>query len=168
MLRPGESVLFDNSTTALECARAIDPEARFTFYTTSLQAAQILSKCSDSVIYCSGGFFFQDSKGFVGQQAEQFVENVSADVCVIGASGISLKNGITTPYPMHTALQKKIIAASKRRILGADHSKFGKNAMEHIGPLSDVDVIVTDSGISAELLEQYRREVPIEIAEKEN
>lgn len=36
------------------------------------------------------------------------------------------------PYPMHTALQKQIVDSSSYRILLADHSKFGRNAMEHI------------------------------------
>jgi len=51
-------------------------------------------------------------------------------VCIIGASGVSLEGGITTPYPMHTSLQKAIIFAAKTKILVCDHSKFDKTAME--------------------------------------
>ena len=126
-----------------------------------METADILAKYSNCILYCSGGYFFPDSKGFVGKQAEDFVSSVKADVCLIGTSGISLDQGMTTPYPMHTALQKKIIASSKYCILLADHSKFEKNAVEHVASLSAIDVIVTDSGISDEVLDTYSKYVKI-------
>ena len=156
----GASVIFDNSTTALECARFLDPKGRYTFYTTNLETAEILSSYTGSVLYCSGGYYFPDSKGFVGAQAEAFIASVKADICFVGASGIA-PDGTTTPYPMHTTLQKAIFASAKTRILVCDHSKFDKKAMEKICDLSDIDMIVTDSGISQETYERYSRFVKI-------
>lgn len=165
LIKPGQSILFDNSTTAIESAKYLDKKMHLAFYTTNLETADILSKYSNSILYCSGGYFFPDSKGFVGKQAEDFVKSVNADVCFIGTSGISVERGLTTPYPMHTALQKQIIASSSYRILLADHSKFGRNAMEHIAELSEIDLIITDSGISDEILETYRKYVNIIVAD---
>ena len=156
----GASIIFDNSTTALECARFLNGEGKYTFYTTNLETAEILASYAGSVLYCSGGYYFPDSKGFVGAQAEAFIASVNADICFIGASGIT-PDGTTTPYPMHTALQKAIIASAKTRILVCDHSKFDKCAMEKICELSDIDVIVTDGGISAETYERYSKLVKI-------
>ena len=164
MIRPGQSVLFDNSTTALACARFLDKPMNLTFYTTNLETAGILANYGNNILYCGGGYYFPDSRGFVGQQTENFVSSIQADVCVIGASGISVTDGITTPYPMHTALQKKIIAASRYRILTADHSKFGKTAIEKIAELSAVDVVVTDAGIQPNVLEEYRKYVNVVVA----
>ena len=155
----GASIIFDNSTT-LECARFLDPEGKYTFYTTNLETAEILANYQGSVLYCSGGYYFPDSKGFVGAQAEAFITSIKADVCFIGASGIT-PDGTTTPYPMHTALQKAIIASAKTKILVCDHSKFDKHAMEKICALSDIDMIVTDGGISDETYEKYSKCVKI-------
>ena len=166
LIKPGQSILFDNSTTAMECARFLNPNAKYTFYTTNNETTQILLKYQNSVVFCSGGYYFPDSRGYVGRHAEDFVSSVKADVCLIGASGISSEFGLTTPYPMHTALQKKIIASSKTRILCADHSKFGKAAMERFGDMSEMDVIVTDSGVSESVLAEYRRYVNIIIPER--
>ena len=156
----GASVIFDNSTTALECARFLNPEGKYTFYTTNLETAEILASYAGSVLYCSGGYYFPDSKGFVGAQAEAFVASVKADVCFVGASGVT-PDGTTTPYPMHTTLQKAIIASAKTKILVCDHSKFDKRAMEKICELSDIDMIVTDGGISTEAYERYSRFIKI-------
>ena len=156
----GASVIFDNSTTALECARFLNPNSKYTFYTTNLETAEILSSYTGSVLYCSGGYYFPDSKGFVGAQAEAFIASVNADICFVGASGITL-DGTTTPYPMHTTLQKVIFASAKTRILVCDHSKFDKKAMEKICELSDIDMIVTDKGLSDEIYERYSEFVKI-------
>ena len=161
LIKPGQSILFDNSTTAMECARFLDPGARYTFYTTNNETTQILLKYPNSLLYCSGGYCWPESKGYIGQHTENFVSSIQADVCVIGASGISIENGITGPYPMHTSLEKKIIASSKLRILCADHSKFGKVAMERIATLSEIDIIVTDVDISESILAEYRKHINI-------
>ena len=152
----GASIIFDNSTTALECARFLNPEGKYTLYTTNLETAEVLASYAKSVLYCSGGYYFPDSKGFVGAQAEAFVSSVKADVCFVGASGITT-DGTTTPYPMHTALQKAIVSAAKTKILVCDHSKFDKVAMEHICDLKDIDILVTDSGILEETYEKYSK-----------
>ncbi len=164
LIKPGQSILIDNSTTALECSRYLDLDMQLTFFTTNLETAEILAGYKNCTLYCSGGYYFSDSKGFVGKQAEDFVSSIRADVCLIGASGISPEGGLSTPYPMHTALQKKIIASSACRILLADHSKFGRNAIEKFADLSDVDVIVTDTGVPEAVLEQYREHVSIVVA----
>lgn len=150
----GASIIFDNSTTALECARFLNPDGKYTFYTTNLETAELLASYVGSVLYCSGGYYFPDSKGFVGAQAEAFISSIKADICFIGASGVTL-DGTTTPYPMHTNLQKSIIASAKTKILVCDHSKFDKRAMEKICDLPDIDMIVTDGGISNETYERY-------------
>ena len=156
----GSSIIFDNSTTALECARFLNPEGKYTFYTTNLETAKILTSYTKSILYCSGGYYFPDSRGFVGSQAEAFMASVKADVCFIGASGIT-PDGITTPYPMHTPLQKTIIPSAKTKILVCDHSKFGKRAMEKICDITDIDIIVTDSGLADEIYDEYSKYVKI-------
>lgn len=161
-IRPGQSILFDNSTTAIEAAKHLYDIPNLTFYTTNLEIAAIVARYPNTVLYCSGGYYFPDSKGFVGQQAENFVGNVHADVCIIGASGISVTSGITNPYPMHSALQRKIIESANTVILLADHSKFGKCAMEKAADLSEIDLIITDSAIPEKTLQAYREFVKIE------
>ena len=160
LIPDGASIVFDNSTTALACARFLNPEGRYTFYTTNLETAQILVSYAGSVLYCSGGYYFSDSKGFVGAQAEQFIAGISADICLIGASGVTA-DGVTTPYPMHTPLQKAIIAAAKTKILVCDHSKFGKTAMEKICGLEEIDMIVTDAALPDDVYERYAKYVQI-------
>ncbi|MBQ8140728.1 MAG: DeoR/GlpR transcriptional regulator [Clostridia bacterium] len=161
LISEGQSIVFDNSTTALECAKFLDASQKHTFYTTNLETSAVLSKYDKGILYCSGGYFFPESNGFVGTQAESFVSSVKADVCIFGTGGLSIEEGMTTPYPMHTALQRAIINSAKTRILVCDHSKFGKVAMEKVAELGSIDIIVTDSGLSDEIFEEYSKYVKI-------
>lgn len=161
LLFEGQSIIFDNSTTALECARFLDPSKKFVLYATGMETANVLAKYDNSILYCSGGYYFHPSKGFVGSLAEAFVSSVKADVCIIGASGVSVEDGITAPYPPHTTLERAIIAASKTKILVCDHSKFGKTAMEKICELTDIDMIVTDSAVADDAYEKYSKHIKV-------
>lgn len=165
LLKPGQSVIFDNSTTAAECARYLDDSLKLVCYTTSLEIADIIAKRGSHILYCSGGYYFPDSHGFIGAHAENYVESIKADVAIVGASGISLEKGITNPYPMHNSLQRAIIKSAKKCILLADHSKFDRAAMEFTCPLSDIDMIITDGGINKEILEEYKKHINILVTE---
>ena len=165
LIRPGQSILFDNSTTAIEAARCLGGIPKLTFYTTNLEIAAIVADYPDTLLYCSGGFYFKDSRGFVGPQTEEFVSKIHADVCLTSVSGVDIAGGLTGPYPMHTSLQKKILAASDVRIIMADHSKFGKRAAEKCGDLKDASIVITDSGLSKSVAAEYAKYTRIEIAE---
>ena len=164
LLSYGQSVIFDNSSTAVECAKYLDENLKLTCYTTNLEIANIITKSKNHILYCSGGYYFPDSNGFLGQHAENFVSSVKADVAIIGASGISIENGITNPYPMHNNLQNKIIRSAAKCILLADHSKFDRVSIEKNCELLDIDIIVTDSGIDDETLKKYGEQINIIIA----
>ena len=56
LIADGQSVIFDNSTTAMECARFFDPAKKYTFYTTGMETAAILGGYEKSILYCSGGY----------------------------------------------------------------------------------------------------------------
>ena len=167
MLKEGMSVVFDNSTTAIECARFLDDSLKLTCYTTNLEIANILTSKGSHIVYCSGGYYFPDTQGFIGQHAEEFISKIKADIAIVGASGISIEEGITNPYPLHNTLQSKIIHSAKQCILLADHSKFDRTAMENTCSLSEINHIITDSGISEDTLEKFRPHIDIIIAEGE-
>ncbi len=66
----------------------------------------------------------------------------------MGVDGIDLDFGLTTSNIDEARLNQRMIAASLRTIVLADSSKFGKRGFGKICTLDQVDVIITDSGIS--------------------
>ena len=53
-------------------------------------------------------------------------------------------------------IKKMISRAAKTRIALADHSKFGTQSFAFVGPVTDIDVLVTDSGTDAKYIKGLR------------
>jgi len=47
-----------------------------------------------------------------------------------------------------------MLASAEKKILVADSSKFTKNALYKVGPLTDFDLVITDSETPKTVLEQ--------------
>lgn len=168
LVEDADSIIFDNSTTALEVAKLLanwkKENKKLTVYATNLEVANAVCKNPDITLYVSGGYYLSSTTGFVGAITEGFVERVHADKCIIGTSGISIEYGLTTPYTHHNTLEKKIITSAKEVIVVADHTKFGKVALEKVIDLSDVDYIVTDANVSNETVEEFSKKTKLLIA----
>ena len=53
-----------------------------------------------------------------------------------------------------------VIAASRRTVVLADHTKFGREDFAKVAPLTDVDTVITDSGVDAELADDVEQAGP--------
>ncbi len=160
----GDSVLFDNSTTALEVAKLLAARKHITVYATSLDVANAVCANPDITLYVGGGYYAPDSTGLVGGLTEYFVEQLHPDKCVLGTSGIHPEFGFTCPYPAHVSLEQKIIKSAEEVIVVADHTKFGKRAMNRIAPIEAATCIITDDAVDPTLLSTLREQTEILIA----
>jgi DeoR/GlpR family transcriptional regulator of sugar metabolism len=68
------------------------------------------------------------------------------DKAILGVSAIDLSYGVSTAHHAEAQIKKMITRAAKTRIALADHSKFGTQSFAYVGPVTDIDVLVTDSG----------------------
>jgi DeoR family fructose operon transcriptional repressor len=157
LIEDGDSIIFDNSTTAFEVASRLHKFHNLTIYATNIEIANMLSQNEKIILFCSGGLYFRPSTGFVGKEAEDFISKVHAAKCFIGTSGISPEYGLTGPYHSHVDLERKIIAASDQVIVVADHTKFGKVAIDKVTDLQNVDYIITDSKVDPVKLDNVRK-----------
>jgi DeoR family fructose operon transcriptional repressor len=78
------------------------------------------------------------------------------DKAVLGVSAIDPGYGISTANHAEAQLKKMIAKAAKIRIALADHSKFGKQSFAYVGPVSDINTLVTDSGTDAKYINDLR------------
>ena len=65
----------------------------------------------------------------------------------LGTNGISMTRGLTTPDPAEAAVKRLMLRCARRRILLADHSKFGVISGTKHADLDDIDVLITDTGL---------------------
>jgi DeoR/GlpR family transcriptional regulator of sugar metabolism len=75
-------------------------------------------------------------------------------------------NGFFNNNSLVIGPERKMIEASRKVIVVADHTKFGRGAIMHLAPLEIADVVVADSGLAHEYRDLLRaRGVEVLIAE---
>src|SRR5688572_30605603 len=73
-----------------------------------------------------------------------------AEAVFVAANAFSAAPGLTTPDLAEAAVTRAAVAAARRVVLLADSSKHGQEHFARFGDLSDVDLLITDSGLSPE------------------
>ena len=59
----------------------------------------------------------------------------------MATNGISVERGLTTPDPAEAAIKRAMIAAARRTVLLADHTKIGNDYFARFGDLDAVDTV---------------------------
>lgn len=117
--------------------------------TSSMRAASELCRSNAHRVYMIGGQLHNGEQITMGAYARNFLENfASIDIFVCSADGITLDAGATEYHESVVDLKRQLIAIAKCTMLVADHSKFGKKSMFKSYQISDIDILITDDGIS--------------------
>jgi DeoR family transcriptional regulator of aga operon len=167
MIGHNDSIIIGSGTTMQALARSIHPEQRLTVITSALNVALELSHHQNVEVLQLGGQLRQSSSSVIGPYAEQILTDVSCSILFLGVDGIDLDMGITTTSLMEARLNQKMIEAAQVTIVLADSSKFGKRGLGKICTLDQVQHIITDNGISAEIVEFLEEKgITVTIADK--
>ena len=114
-------------------------------------------------LICSGGVLIETG-AFTGPQAEDFFNSHRVCKAFLGAAGLTVNDGFTDPTPLYLRIKKAMMSNADQIILMLDSSKLGVRSLLQVADFEDVDILVTDTGISAEMvaaLEQLGIEVQI-------
>ncbi|HXI01337.1 MAG TPA: DeoR/GlpR family DNA-binding transcription regulator [Sphingobacteriaceae bacterium] len=95
LLKDGMVVLTGGGTTMIELARAIPEDLEITFFTISPLVALELAEHPKVTVILIGGQFNKGSQIIVGSKAVAELCELKVDLCLLGANGIDVKNGIT-------------------------------------------------------------------------
>jgi DeoR/GlpR family transcriptional regulator of sugar metabolism len=154
LIEPGMTLLISGGTTTFELARILPRNQGLTVATNSMMVANSLTEAdpagSDGTIrtVILGGER-TPSEALVGPLAAQAARALGADLCFMGAHGIDLQAGITSPNLLEAEVNAAMIGVSRKLVVLADATKFGLVGLAGICPLSAVDILITDSGIGA-------------------
>lgn len=143
-----DSIIIASGTTVHALARNIRPKHRLTVVSASLPVSQILSQDENNDIMQLGGMLRHSSLSVVGQYSKQILENCSFSKLFLGVDGIDFDYGFTTTDMREAELNQQMMRAAQKVIVLADSSKFGRRGFAKIGNIEDIDLIITDAGVS--------------------
>jgi DeoR family transcriptional regulator of aga operon len=162
LIQNGETILLDSGTTIMEMVKYFSKQIEITVITNAIDIGYRLAEYPKIKVIIPGGLLRRNSLSLVGEQAAEAFKNYYSDKCFIGADGIDNQKGLLTMNIEEAHLSRINIENSKRVIVLADSSKFQPKGIMTIVPLSKVDTLITDSGISQEQ-KRYLTDAGIEV-----
>ena len=154
LILPNQSVILDAGTTVYHVARYLEPKSP-QIITNSLPVANLFASANRLEVIVSGGVIYPRLGVLVGPLCVDAFSKMHADVAVMSAGGLSLE-GITKSHGLLIDIQRAMIQAAQKVIFCLDHTKLGRRSVLPLSDLAPVDVIVTDAGAPAEILEGLR------------
>lgn len=147
LVEPGQSVVFDSSSTVLEAARAVVARGlAITAVTNDLRIAVVLADTPRIRVIVPGGTLRPGSHTLAGEPGQSFARGLAADIAFLGAHAIA--EGIVSETSIEVAGIKQAMAEGARRLaVLADASKFGAVAFCKVRALSGGDLVVTDDAL---------------------
>lgn len=150
LINEDDTILLDSGTTTTEIAKNLGQFKNLTIITNALNIANILSEFEGIKIFMPGGFLRKKSLSLVGVLADQSFEKFFCDKLFLGADGFDTSYGLSTANSEEAHLNQIMIKNTKKVIVVTDSSKFERRRFAFIAPISEVDIVITDSGIDSE------------------
>ncbi len=142
-LEPGQAIFLDDSTTVLQMAQHLPSSAPLTVITNSLTLMGELRGVRDLSLIGLGGQYFNWCNAFMGRMTTHEISQLRADTVFMSMSAI------TDDIVFHQSLEmvdtkRAMLDSAARKILLADHTKFGRRALYALAPLTAFDVVIVD------------------------
>lgn len=145
------AILLDAGTTTSRLADTLPSDRELTVVTNALDIVVNLAHRPNLTVLALGGRVRGRTLAAVDVWALDALRDTFVDVAFMATNGISVERGLTTPDPTEAAVKRAMIAASRRAVLLADHTKVGNDHLIRFAELDDIDTFVTDEGLHAEL-----------------
>jgi len=160
MLEDGDTFILDSGSTTFALASLLNSKVRITVVTNDLKIAVKLAENPKIKLICTGGIARSSVFSLEGSLTETFFKNIKVDKTFLAADAIHRDGVISNVNIEEVAIKKAMIQAADTTILLADSTKFEKDGFAKICDLRDINILITDQGISEKAREMVNS-IPI-------
>jgi DeoR/GlpR family transcriptional regulator of sugar metabolism len=152
-----ETIIMDAGSTVMEMAHCLPSEKPCTVVTTALNVAARVGVLEKVNVLLAGGSLSRETISTVGALAERDLENLIVDKLFLSTQAFDAEHGLTDDSFDIARVKSAMIRSARRVILLADSSKWNHSTFAKIAPLGEIDVLITDGGLSREAQKLVRR-----------
>lgn len=170
LVRDGDSIVMDASTTVLAVARRLRARGGWTELTVITNGLRLASELAGSpgvTVLMLGGRVRWEALSVVGQLGDGLFDRINVQRAFVGAAGFSLEAGLTDATDEEAQIKRTMVTAAREVIAVVDHTKWDRAAFATFCRMDDLDVVVTDGG-SQEMAEALlQRGITVHIARED-
>jgi DeoR/GlpR family transcriptional regulator of sugar metabolism len=145
LVRPASTVILDGGTTTLAVAKALPDDLEATVVTHSPTVAVALLDHVNVEVFLLGGRLFRHSAVTCGAAAAEAAQAISADVFLLGVTGVHPDAGLTTGDAEEAAMKRTLARRAADTYVLASAEKLGAASRFTVLPFADVAGIITDA-----------------------
>ena len=161
LIKKNTTILTEGGTTIIELAKSIPSNINATFFTISPQIAITLSNHSNLDVITIGGKLNKDANLHTGSSVINQLSEIKADLCILGANGFSLEDGLTDIDWEVVQVKKAIIRSSRKTAVLCISEKLNSSRSLKICDLNQIDYLITELPPDNNLLSPYAKEISV-------
>lgn len=170
LIQTGDIIYLDSGTTVMSLCDEIDriftagDDEQYRDYKKMLENVTVFTHSLVNLnllknhikVYLIGGEYRDGRRDFCGYLTEEAIKNLRFTKCFVGADGYSEDMGILASDFGTARINQTVAQNSAYRILLADSSKYGKSSVVCYAPFSEINCIVTDTGLDHDICERFK------------
>jgi DeoR/GlpR family transcriptional regulator of sugar metabolism len=157
LVRDGDSIALDASTTAWQVARRLRDRRELTVITNGLFIALEFLDSPGVTVVMPGGTLRVASASLVGDQGARILDRYHVQKGFFGAGGFTLEEGLTDTDQYEVELKRHMAARSKKVIAIVDSSKWGQVTFAPLIATDHLHHIITGSAAPADMVAALRQ-----------
>jgi DeoR/GlpR family transcriptional regulator of sugar metabolism len=157
LVRDGESIVMDASTTALAVARRLRARggwSQLTVITNGLRLASELAGSPGIIVLMLGGRVRWEALSVVGQLGDGLFSRINVQKAFVGAAGFTIESGLSDATDEEAQIKRSMVAAAREVIAIVDHTKWERTAFATFCRTEDITTVLTDEAAPAGMVEE--------------
>lgn len=157
MIRDGDAIALDASTTALSVAHHLKGFHELTVITNGIHIALSLLHTPGVTVLLPGGFLRPDSVSLIGHDGYELIQKYNFQKGFFGAKGLTLEEGLTDVNRDEVTVKEAMISRTKQVIAIVDSSKWGRVGLASFAAIEQLDCVITDPDAPEEMVSALRQ-----------
>ncbi|ULO09822.1 DeoR/GlpR transcriptional regulator [Paenibacillus sp. 19GGS1-52] len=146
-------VALDGGSTTLEIARRLE-NMPLTVITNDVYIISELVSKDNIRLVVPGGYRVRNM--LAGPEAVSYVKNLNIQKAFLSATAVNIEQGLSIYTGDFIEYKQALVSTARMVYAVVDHHKFGQTALRTFASLQQVDVILTDKGLSPDTAAQFR------------
>lgn len=157
MVRDGESIILDASTTVFHMIPWLQERRHLTVVTNSIEVGAALARNPSHTVILIGGILSPGGTRVAGHLAEKNIEELHVRTAFLSCTGFSFEAGLTQADIQDAQLKAKMVRSAERTVALVDSSKLGKQDLTPFASVEQISHLFTDSDAPSQLVERLRQ-----------
>lgn len=154
LVQNGDKIILDSGSTTEQIAHHLNPKHDLVVMTNGINIAYHLASQENIEVMVSGGVMRHNSYSVYGTGGEEFLSGFRFNKLFLGVDGFDKVAGVTTPHQGEADMNRKMVDSAQTIIAVTDSSKFNRQSFCLIARPEQLNILITDSGIPQDYLEQ--------------